>query len=109
MNQPSGYEDPKFPNHVCWLDNVIYGLKQAPQVWYSRLSTKLMQLGFETSKGDTSLFIHKKGSTTISLLIYVDDIVVAISSNEVVEAMLADLKEEFALKEAYGSDHGPSD
>jgi hypothetical protein len=58
-----------------------------------------MQLGFKTSKGDTSLFIYKKGSTTIYLLIYVDDIVVASSSNEVVEAMLADLKQEFALKD----------
>jgi hypothetical protein len=99
MNQPPGYEDPKFPNHVCRLDKAIYGLKQAPQAWYSRLSTKLVQLGFETSKADTSLFIYKKGSTTIYLLIYVDDIVVASSSNEANEAMLADLKQEFALKD----------
>jgi hypothetical protein len=61
MNQPPPYEDSKFPNHVCRLDKAIYRLKQAPRAWYSRLSTKLMQLGFETSKGDTSLFICKRG------------------------------------------------
>jgi hypothetical protein len=33
MNQPPGYEDPKFPNHVCRLDKAIYGLKQAPRTW----------------------------------------------------------------------------
>jgi hypothetical protein len=59
----------------------------------------LIQLGFVTSKGDTSLFIYKKGGITIFLLIYVDDIVVVISSNQVVEAMLHDLIQEFALKD----------
>jgi hypothetical protein len=44
-----------------------------------------------TSKGDTSLFIYKKGGITIFLLIYVDDIIVASSSNQAVEAMLHDL------------------
>jgi hypothetical protein len=55
MSLPPGYEDPAFPNHVCKLDKVIYGLKQAPRAWYSQLSTKLLQLGFEMSKGDNSL------------------------------------------------------
>jgi hypothetical protein len=29
MDQPPGYADPRFPNHVCRLHKVIYGLKQA--------------------------------------------------------------------------------
>jgi hypothetical protein len=99
MNQLRGYEDPKFPNHVCRLDKAIYGLKQAPRAWYSRLSTKLVQLGFAASKGDTSLFIYQKGGVSIFLLIYVDDIVVASSSNQVVEALLANLHQDFALKD----------
>jgi hypothetical protein len=74
MNQPSGYENPRFPNHVCRLDKIIYGLKQAPRAWYSKLSIKLLHLGFVTSKGDTSLFIYSKRGITIFLLIYVDEI-----------------------------------
>jgi hypothetical protein len=96
MNQPPGYENPNFPNHVCRLDKTIYGLKQATRAWCSKLSTKLLQLGFVTSKkgGGTSLFIYSKRGITIFLLIYVDDIVVAS-----VEAMLADLSQEFSLKD----------
>jgi hypothetical protein len=74
MNEPPGYENPKFCNHVCRLDKVIYGLKQAPRAWYSKLSTKLIQLDFVMSKGDTSLFIYKKGGITKFLSIYADDI-----------------------------------
>jgi hypothetical protein len=99
MSQPPGYEDPAFPNHVCKLDKTIYGLKQAPRAWYSRLSTKLLQLGFEISKGDTSLFIYVKGKITIFLLIYVDDIIVTSSSSEAITSLLFDLRSDFALKD----------
>jgi hypothetical protein len=59
MNQPPGYENPNFPNHVCRLDKTIYGLKQATRAWCSKLSTKLLQLGFVTSKkGGGYIFVH---------------------------------------------------
>jgi hypothetical protein len=58
-----------------------------------------VQLGFVASRGDTSLFIYQKGGVTIFLLIYIDDVVVTSSSNQVVEALLADLRQDFALKD----------
>jgi hypothetical protein len=60
MKQPLGYEDKTRFNYVCKLDKALYGLKQAPRAWYSRLSTKLQNLGFTPSKADTSLFFSKK-------------------------------------------------
>jgi hypothetical protein len=51
-----------------------------------------------------SLFIYRKGGVSIFLLIYVDDIVVASSSNQAVEALLTDLRQNFALKN-HGSLH----
>lgn len=78
MKQPPGYEDKSLINHVCKLDKALYGLK-APRAWYSRLSTKLQELGFMPSKADTSLFFYSKGDVIIFVLIYVDDIIVASS------------------------------
>jgi hypothetical protein len=46
MRQPPGYEHKTHPNHICKLDKALYGLKQAPKAWYSRLSMKLISLGF---------------------------------------------------------------
>ena len=76
MKQPPGYESLEFPNYVCKLDKAIYGLKQAPRAWYSRLSAKLLKLGFVASKLDTSLFIYKHSGVTLYMLVYVDDIIV---------------------------------
>jgi histone deacetylase 1/2 len=82
MRQPPGYEDKRFPNYVCKLNNALYGLKQAPRAWYHRLSVKLQALGFKPSKGDTSLFFYRKGDLLMFILIYVDDIIVASSGPE---------------------------
>jgi histone deacetylase 1/2 len=99
MRQPPGFEKTSVPNYVCRLDKAIYGLKQAPRAWYSRLSSKLLKLGFRMSRSDTSLFIYSKNGITIFMLIYVDDIIVTGSSQEAITALLCDLKKDFALKD----------
>nr|CAH66819.1 OSIGBa0093K19.6 [Oryza sativa] len=99
MKQPSGYENSKFPNHICKLDKALYGLKQAPRAWYSKLSTKLQALGFKPSMADTSLFFYSKGDVNVFVLIYVDDIIVASSTPSATSALLQDLTKEFALKD----------
>jgi hypothetical protein len=48
---------------------------------------------------DISLFIYHKGAITIYLLAYIDDIIITSSSPSAIDALLADLKSEFALKD----------
>ena len=99
MRQPPGYENKQTPRYVCKLDKALYGLKQSPRAWFSRLSSQLKHLGFIPSKADTSLFIYNKANTMIFVLIYVDDIIVASSSQDATNALLRDLSSEFALKD----------
>jgi hypothetical protein len=34
VEQPPGFEDSEYPNHVYKLSKALYGLKQAPRAWY---------------------------------------------------------------------------
>ena len=77
--QPPGFEDPARPDFVCRLNRSLYGLKQAPRAWYSRFATYLLSLGFVEAKSDTSLFVYRRGTNTIYLLLYVDDILTGYS------------------------------
>jgi hypothetical protein len=78
--QSVGFVDPAHPNIVYKLNWYPYGLKQAPQAWYSRFATLLSQ-GFVEARTDTSLFVFRRGLGTAYLL-YVNDIVITASSHD---------------------------
>ena len=99
MQQPPGFVERGKENYICKLDKALYGLKQAPRAWYSRLSTKLVDLGFKPSRADMSLFIFNRGGITMYVLVYVDDIIVASSTDQATSALLKDLQKDFALKD----------
>ena len=98
-SQPTGFGDPALPGHVCKLNRSLYGLKQAPRAWYSRFASFLLSLGFSEAKSDTSLFILHRGTETVYLLLYVDDIVLTASSEQLLHRLIAALKNEFAMKD----------
>ncbi|KAJ9551722.1 hypothetical protein OSB04_015767 [Centaurea solstitialis] len=102
MRQPPGYVNVSFPDHVCRLRKALYGLKQAPRAWYHRFAVYLSSLGFLSSKTDTSLFTYHRGSDTIYLLLYVDDIILTASSPTLISMVISKLSSEFPM-----SDLGP--
>ena len=95
MEQPQGFNDSAFPNHVCQLRKSLYGLKQALREWFHKLSGQLIRLGFTGSKTDTSLFFLHTGP--IYVLIYVDDILVIGPSSTQIGALVKSLSEHFTL------------
>ena len=81
VDQPPGFEDPRYPNHVYRLSKALYGLKQAPRAWYERLRDFLIEKGFTIGKVDTTLFTKKLDGHIFICQVYVDDIIFG-SSNE---------------------------
>ena len=74
VDQPPGFENDQFPNHVFKLEKALYGLKQDPRAWYERLSNFLMENDFKRGLIDNTLFIKTKGNDMLIVHIYVDDV-----------------------------------
>jgi hypothetical protein len=98
-SQPTGFVDPAHPDLVCRLKKSLYGLKQAPRAWYSRFASFLLSLGFADAKFDTSLFIFHRGSDTVYLLLYVNDIILTAFSTELLRRTIFALQQKFAMKD----------
>ena len=81
MEQPQGYIDADKPQYVCKMLKSIQGLRQAPKSWYTKLSSKLEELGFYMTISDPSLFVFLKHGILIYLLLYVDDIIITGNSD----------------------------
>jgi hypothetical protein len=87
------------PDHVCLLSKSLYGLRQAPRAWYQRFAGHLQQLGFVSTGSDSSLFVLQRGGDMAWLLLYVDDIVLTASTTSLLQAVIQQLHEEFAMKD----------
>ncbi|GKC51022.1 putative ribonuclease H-like domain-containing protein [Tanacetum coccineum] len=73
--QPPGFEDPDFPDRVYKVEKALYGLHQAPRVWYETLSTYLLDNRFQRGKIDKTLFIRRDKGDILLVQVYVDDII----------------------------------
>ena len=99
MTQPIGFLDSAKPSHVCQLHKSLYGLKQAPRAWFERFTSHLLTLGFSASVADASLFILHHGSTTVYLLLYVDDIIIIGNNPTAISDIITQLSTAFELKD----------
>ncbi|GMI74888.1 cysteine-rich RLK (RECEPTOR-like protein kinase) 8 [Hibiscus trionum] len=102
MSQPPGFEQrgPNGEELVCHLKKALYGLKQAPRAWFFTLKNFLLdKLGFSASKADSSLFMKNSTDAKLLLMVYVDDIVITGTKEDVVSTVVQQINAEFLLKD----------
>lgn len=87
------------PTLVCKLRKSLYGLKQAPRPWFSKLSTTLLNLGFTQLKTDYSLFIRNNDNVTLTVLVYVDDLLICGNTMSDIENLKQMLSATFHMKD----------
>ena len=97
MKPPSGV-DVLNPHIVCKLQRSLYGLRQAGQQWYAKLSQFLLTNGYVLSATDHSLFIKTQDTHIIALLVYVDDIVLTGNNFEEITHITTLLHQHFKIK-----------
>lgn len=84
---------------VCCLKRSLYGLEQASRQWNLELSTFLINLGYDQSTNDYSLFVRNKKGSLTALLVYVDDILLTGSDLAELERVKQELHMKFTIKD----------
>ena len=97
VEQPKGFQDPHFLDHVLRLKKALYGLKQAPRAWYDRLTTYLLDHGFKRGQADQTLFVKRDEKSLLVAQVYVDDIVFGFTINHLAHEFSEEMKREFEM------------
>ena len=74
IEKPKGFFDLEKRDMACKLHKALYGMTQAPTTWYKIFHNYLIQIGFQRTNDNNSLYI-KKGpdKKTVLAEIFVDD------------------------------------
>nr|CAE03954.2 OSJNBb0085H11.3 [Oryza sativa Japonica Group]CAH66549.1 OSIGBa0106G08.2 [Oryza sativa] len=74
--QPPGFEVEGEETKVYWLVKALYGLRQVPRAWNTKLDCTLKKLGFVQSPLEHGLYARGAGGSRLLVSVYVDDLVI---------------------------------
>jgi hypothetical protein len=97
VEQPPGFEDSEYPNHVYKLSKALYGLKQAPRAWYECLRDFLITNGFKIRNDDLTLFTKTIAKDLFICQIYVDDIIFGSTNKSTCEEFCRIMVQKFEM------------
>ncbi|KAG6435164.1 hypothetical protein SASPL_100033 [Salvia splendens] len=100
-SQPEGFVAQGMENRVCKLNKAVYGLKQAPLVWFTKLHSFFLQNGFQRTRNDPSLYTKKDCANRLLLLVcvFVDDVIYMGSSPSVVAEFKQSMMRVFRMED----------
>jgi hypothetical protein len=98
LEQPDGFILHNKGTHVCKIRKALYGLKNAPRVWYDMIDGFLKSLGFQKSDVDENLYFKVRGNQLVILILYVDDLFLT-GDEELIAWCKRELTLEFKMKD----------
>ena len=97
VEQPKGFEDPHFPDHVLRLKISLDGLKEAPRAWYDQLTHYFLNRGFKRGYADWTFFVKNDEDYLLMAQVYVDDIVFRATIDDRAIEFSKKMKKEFEM------------
>jgi hypothetical protein len=97
LRNPEGFKLSKNEDYVCKLKKALYGLKHAPEAWYSRLNKYLQQQGFRKGNADNNLYIKVTQDGILLIKVYVDDIIFGSDDDKLSHKFAKDMQNEFEI------------
>ncbi|PIL28795.1 hypothetical protein GSI_08839 [Ganoderma sinense ZZ0214-1] len=91
VKQPPGFVQQGQESLVWRLSKALYGLKQSGYLWYQKLRSIMLKLGFKTCRSDTCVFYRYDSNELTIVTSHVDDLALFCPSNLVVTRLKAEI------------------
>ena len=99
MDQPDGFVSKGQKGMVCKLLKSLYGLKQAAKQWHEKFDRTLTSAGFVINEADRCVYYRFGGAEGVILCLYVDDILIFLTSLIVIKEVKDFLSQIFEMKD----------
>jgi hypothetical protein len=86
-------------NKVCLIRKALYGLKQSGRQWYKKLDEKLKQQTPKPLNFDSCVYITQEDGNIVTVVIYVDDFMVASGNPRKLQRLKSELSKFFETKD----------
>jgi Reverse transcriptase (RNA-dependent DNA polymerase) len=94
MEQPAGFEEPGFEDHVWELQKGLYGLKQVGRIWNRAMNEAMVNWGFTRLSCEYCIYYRRsEAGDIIFAAVHVDDFLSVASSRAENERFKTQLKE----------------
>jgi len=97
MNQPPMFEDNS--DKICRLRCPIYGLKQSGQAWQYKVNKRLKEIELSASEIEPCVYNGIINGHNVIIVVYVDDLLLASKSIEVLNKVKLELSQFFKIKD----------
>ena len=97
VEQPPSYEVVDEEQKMYRLKRALYGFKQAPRAWYSKIDSYFMSNGFSKSDCEPTLYIKAANGNVLSVVLYVDDLMFTGNDKALIGEFKEAMKNEFEM------------
>ncbi|GJW73021.1 ribonuclease H-like domain, reverse transcriptase, RNA-dependent DNA polymerase [Tanacetum coccineum] len=93
VSQPDGFIKTEDKGKVYRLRKALYGLRQAPRAWYTKLDKTLKLLNFKKCALEQAVYTRTDKTSTLLIGVYVDDLIVTGTSKKEIESFKYQMQE----------------
>lgn len=97
--QPEGFEKKGKEKQVYRLIKALYGLRQAPRAWYSKLNKCLEDLVFIGCPYEHAVYVRREGKEAIIVGIYVDDLLITGTDMSLISQFKEQMSSKFEMSD----------
>uniref|UniRef100_A0A2N9GG10 Reverse transcriptase Ty1/copia-type domain-containing protein n=1 Tax=Fagus sylvatica TaxID=28930 RepID=A0A2N9GG10_FAGSY len=99
MDHLDGFQIKSEEGKVCTLKKSLYGLKQSSRQWYLKFHQVILDIGYEMSPLDHCVYVWRDKEKLALLSLYVDDILLASNSPDMMKETKFYLGSKFEMKD----------